>query len=378
MKAVLPLLLALSLITQAQDTLQAKIENLGWISGTWYGEAFGGQVEEIWSTPSAGSMMATFKLSVEGKVQFYEIEIIREIENSLVLQLKHFNNDLKGWETKDETIDFPLKYITQNKAVFEGMTFEKISDSEMNVMVDIEDDEGIVERVVFNYRKRAKPKTTPIEVTKSQTAISIDGVADEAVWEKAPWLPIEEIWLGKPFSRNDFSGRYKLCWTEDALYLLAEITDDVLRDVYPDPLINWWDEDCLEIFIDEDNSGGNHQFNHSAFAYHVDLNGNVVDMSTKKTGKLYNSHVQSKRLTKNNRSIWEVKILVFDDSYADDSGGSPVKLHANKTIGFALAYCDNDTSEHRENFIGSSKNEGFKHDLGWKNADVFDTLILRE
>jgi hypothetical protein len=77
-------------------------------------------------------------------------------------------------------------------------------------------------------------------------------------------------------------------------------------------------------------------------------------------------------------SLWEVKILLYDDSYSDESGGKPVKLEPHKKIGFALAYCDNDSSAHRENFIGSSHNEGFKQDLGWKNADVFDTIILKD
>lgn len=133
--------------------LEPTLENIQWISGNWKGEAFGGLTEENWSEPSGGSMMATFKLINDGKVSFYEIEIIREVENSLVLQLKHFDNDLKGWETKDETVDFPLKEITVNKVVFEGMTFEKVSDNEMNVYVDIHQDNGDIETLTFNYKK---------------------------------------------------------------------------------------------------------------------------------------------------------------------------------------------------------------------------------
>ncbi len=138
--------------TITKNTLEPKLKNITWISGTWRGEAFGGITEEIWSEPLGGSMMATFKLINDDKVTFYEIEIIREIENSLVLQLKHFSSDLKGWETKDETIDFPLKEITPNKVVFEGMSFEKVSNKEMNVYVDIEEN-GKVETVKFNYKK---------------------------------------------------------------------------------------------------------------------------------------------------------------------------------------------------------------------------------
>lgn len=134
-------------------TLEPKLENIKWIAGNWKGEAFGGQTEENWSEPSGGSMMATFKLIDNDTVVFYEIEIIREVENTLILQLKHFGNDLKGWEEKDKTIDFPLKEITENKVVFEGMVFEKINSNEMNVHVDIKQDDDSVETVTFNYKK---------------------------------------------------------------------------------------------------------------------------------------------------------------------------------------------------------------------------------
>jgi len=149
------IVLAIGLNTYSQEkkTLEPKLENIAWIAGTWHGEAFGGITEEIWSEPSGGSMMATFKLIVDEKVQFYEIEVIREIEDSLILQLKHFGSDLKGWETKDETVDFPLREITENKVIFEGMTFEKVSSNEMNVYVDIKNENGTVETVKFNYKK---------------------------------------------------------------------------------------------------------------------------------------------------------------------------------------------------------------------------------
>ncbi|PHR74054.1 MAG: hypothetical protein COA67_01430 [Lutibacter sp.] len=141
------------IIVNVDEKLEPTLENISWISGNWKGEAFGGITEENWSEPLGGSMMATFKLVTDNKVKFYEIEIIREVENSLILQLKHFHNDLKGWETKDETVDFPLKEITANKVVFEGMSFEKISENEMNVYVDIHKKNGAVETLKFNYTK---------------------------------------------------------------------------------------------------------------------------------------------------------------------------------------------------------------------------------
>lgn len=147
------LLISTTLFAQKDKQLEPKLKNIAWISGNWKGKAFGGITEENWSKPSAGSMMATFKLIQDSKVTFYEIEIIREIENSLILQLKHFNNDLKGWENKDKTIDFTLKSITKSKVEFEGMIFEKVNDNEMNIFVDIHKKDGSVETVKFNYKK---------------------------------------------------------------------------------------------------------------------------------------------------------------------------------------------------------------------------------
>jgi hypothetical protein len=131
----------------------AKINDVAWISGTWKGEAFGGITEEIWSEPLGGSMMAAFKVVSDGKVQFYEIEIIRELKESLILQLKHFNNDLKGWETKDETVDFLLVKITDLAVYFDGMTFEKVNDHEMNVYVLMNEKDGSTNELKFNYKR---------------------------------------------------------------------------------------------------------------------------------------------------------------------------------------------------------------------------------
>ncbi len=132
---------------------KATLANVAWISGNWKGEAFGGITEENWSTPSGDSMMAAFKLIVNNKVEFYEIEIIRQVKESLMLQLKHFKGDLKGWETKDETVDFPLVKIDERTVYFDGMTFEKININEMNVYVLMRSKDGSTSELKFNYKK---------------------------------------------------------------------------------------------------------------------------------------------------------------------------------------------------------------------------------
>lgn len=131
----------------------ATLEDVSWIQGHWKGEAFGGLIEEIWSPPFGDSMMFSFKLVVDNKVVFYEFGGIRQVDKTLLLEFKHFNGDFKGWEEKDETIAFKLVKIAGNKVFFNGFTFEKISDNEINLYVVIEQKDGTHKEMKFNYKK---------------------------------------------------------------------------------------------------------------------------------------------------------------------------------------------------------------------------------
>ena len=205
----------------------------------------------------------------------------------------------------------------------------------------------------------------------------IDGLGNEACWESATWYKMDHRWLGEEFDSLDFQGRFKLAWNENQLFLLVEVIDDSLIDIYPSWDDNWWNDDCVEIFIDENNSDGNHQFNHNAFAYHVLLDYNVVDLGPDQKPHLYNNHVETKRTNDGNSYTWEFAINVFKDTYVDGKeNNEKVKLVEKKELGFMLAYCDNDRSKTRENFVGSLPIEGEEKDRGWIDAGVFGTLRL--
>jgi len=137
---------------EAAGSPKAVLGDVAWIAGQWRGEALGGVVEENWSHPFGGSMMAAFKLTVNGQVRFYELETIVEVDDTLLLRLKHFTADLHGWEARDETVDFRLVKVTGDRVYFDGMTFEKVGDDEMNVYVVI-GDRGEEKETKFNYRR---------------------------------------------------------------------------------------------------------------------------------------------------------------------------------------------------------------------------------
>ena len=214
---------------------------------------------------------------------------------------------------------------------------------------------------------------------RATTAPGIDGVADEAVWGRANWQQLEHRWLGPEYSHTDFQGRYKVVWTERKIYILAEIVDDVLLDTHRDPLEQYWDDDCLEIFLDEDFSGGDHQYNHNAFAYHMSLDNQAIDIGTDKLAHSYSHHVVSRWKQQGDKVVWELAIDIYTDQYVDGSDGNQaVTLSAGKVLGLMVAYCDNDGSELRENFIGSEAVHSGAKDRGWIDAGLFGALVLDE
>ncbi|WP_434020177.1 sugar-binding protein [Thalassotalea atypica] len=233
----------------------------------------------------------------------------------------------------------------------------------------------------------SKKSASLLNVERSSAPIKIDGQLAESAWNSADWRDINHHILGEMPTEKDFSGRYKLLWDTSYLYIAAEITDDILFDQHADPLIKYWDDDCLEVFVDEDNSGGDHQFNFNAFAYHIALDNQVVDIGKLDERKaptflLLNDHVNSqwrRQQTPPYQMVWEVAVTLYDDSYELGSNDNhPVELKRGKKIGFMLAYCDNDGSTEREHFVGSTAITPINGDknLGYKTADVFDTIFL--
>ena len=211
----------------------------------------------------------------------------------------------------------------------------------------------------------------------AQVAPKVDGKADEKVWQLAKWQPLNQRWLGPEYTKEDFQGKYKVVWTGSTLYLMAEIVDDILIDTHRNPLTQYWDDDCLEIFLDEDFSGGDHQFNHNAFAYHFSLDNQAIDIGTDKKPHSYTHHVKSQWKQQGDKIIWELSIDVYTDQYKDQAtDNQKATLFAGKIMGLLAAYCDNDGSELRENFIGSEVAAGPEPDRGWKDAGLFGKLIL--
>ena len=65
----------------------------------------------------------------------------------------------------------------------------------------------------------AKAKSDNVMFTKN--APVVDGAANDDVWKEGDWHEMTSLMWGTAPEPSDFSGRYKLRWNKDALYLLV-------------------------------------------------------------------------------------------------------------------------------------------------------------
>jgi hypothetical protein len=133
---------------------RATLEDVAWITGHWRGEGFGGLTEEIWSPPLGNSMMGSYKLVINGDTKFYEFMSITEEESTLMLRIKHFHPDFRGWEPQDTALIFPLVHIDEKSVYFHQFTFNRINEYEMQIYVVRKESDGKHEDVYTYHRYR--------------------------------------------------------------------------------------------------------------------------------------------------------------------------------------------------------------------------------
>lgn len=222
------------------------------------------------------------------------------------------------------------------------------------------------------------------------TVPTIDGIADDACWASASWQAIDQVWIpwGGSMDADDFKGRYKVTWSSetDRMYFLVEVVDDVLVEGYKYPMDGYYNWDVVEIFFDEDASGGDHKFNQNAFAYHItagndDADFEAMDLGANGAVMYYSDHLECKIVQDGGVYTWEISMIVYNEDYDPNSStNSSEQLEAGKVSGLSIAYCDNDNPDEnpktRDNFIGSVKVPQANYNDHWMNADWFGKVQL--
>ncbi len=226
----------------------------------------------------------------------------------------------------------------------------------------------------------------------------IDGDTTDVAWQSAKWYNINYIWLpyGTTIPASDFSGRFKVVWnkTTNLLYFIVEITDDTFVNgyIYANNLGTYYNYDVVEVFIDEDRSGGTHTNDNNAFAYHITSGNSTVEYdaidiySTGTTNKVnYRNHLpEFKRVFDGNHYYWEFSMMAIKNTFTPTNDPNLFKstLTIGKKIGLSVAYCDNDglteNPKTRDNFIGSKYLTSADQNNSYINASLFGSLILAD
>lgn len=104
----------------AAEEPAASVDDLAWFAGTWVGTIGGDPIEVAWLEPAGGAIVGVFRWIKQGEVYLYELLAIRPDPDGggLVLALKHFGADLRGWEAQDESVIFDLVEAGDGRAVF--------------------------------------------------------------------------------------------------------------------------------------------------------------------------------------------------------------------------------------------------------------------
>jgi hypothetical protein len=144
-------------ISLGQETGIKNIKDLVFMSGKWTTKGEWGDMEENWSQPMGNCMMCSYRCVKDGKVVFYEFIVIEQQASGPVMKLRHFSPGNIGWEEKDKPYDYPLIYLDEKAARFErpdkktSLTFQRVDQSHMKVILERQDKEGKWVQDEFNY-----------------------------------------------------------------------------------------------------------------------------------------------------------------------------------------------------------------------------------
>lgn len=106
----------------------------------------------------------------------------------------------------------------------------------------------------------------PAIIVKAVKAPNIDGT-EEDLWSAAKQYKLDNVIYSPISSPEDFSAYYKAMWDQDNLYVFVDVTDDELTN--DSDSSQWFQDDCIEVFIDADNSKSE-KYGENDYQYHFD------------------------------------------------------------------------------------------------------------
>ncbi len=191
-------------------------------------------------------------------------------------------------------------------------------------------------------------------VYPTATAPTIDGTID-GLWGGYAAFPLTKLSQGSISGPADLSATFQMTWNASNLFILVNVTDDILRNNGGSN----WQKDALELLIDIGNNKST-TYGTSDFQYNFVYN----DLTVYETQNNATSGVTFKQGAKTGGYIMEISIPW------STLGGAPA---AGSFMGFELGVDDNDNAgTTRDAKIAWSD----ATDNAWQNPSLFGTLQI--
>lgn len=147
---------------QTTPPARATVDQLAWVAGAWTGTLNDRTIEQHWSAPRAGTIIAMYRSIRGAEPTLYELLAMENEGGGVVLRIKHFKPGpgLVGQEAQDESRNHTLVKIEERTAVFEGddarnpvrITFSSPDRATLNITVERQRD-GKPVSTQFNYTR---------------------------------------------------------------------------------------------------------------------------------------------------------------------------------------------------------------------------------
>ena len=131
-------------LPEGSGGLEATVEDLAWLAGSWRGDMSGSEAQEVWSKPAQGALMGMFRLLGKERTSVFEFLLIEQEEDGLQLRFQHFGPGYRVWE-KDGPLEFRLSSTDGRLFTFESpdptqapsrITYSRPSEGKLIVTVE--------------------------------------------------------------------------------------------------------------------------------------------------------------------------------------------------------------------------------------------------
>jgi hypothetical protein len=150
--------LALVAALPAIGAEKCTIDQFSFMTGRWSEQQGSTDVDEQWSKPANGSMIGMYREMKGGKTVFYELLVLSQEGDGVVLRLKHFDANLIGREEKDQSVvldatvsGHEATFTSRDKAKPIQLVYRRSSKTQLDAAL-IRERDGKTLRDEFHYR----------------------------------------------------------------------------------------------------------------------------------------------------------------------------------------------------------------------------------